>query len=1538
MNPEAQKLCSRILAELCVKRVSAPGRLGVFAENLPPVDVEAFLEEFTRSAPPRARVALLGLKRTPRKPQKITLTTDPAEANRWRNDKDAGRGSPSVIIALGSAEKVNSLRTALPLLTPSELRDAVVQRAISKLDSPERRAFWTEIGRRPGEFPTERLLSLAAIIDKVGKSPAALMERERSDVYLLGLLRTDSLFKSSGPAGAWSALRRNLEVVGRIQRLSGKDRDRLVTMAGEGSPSDQEVANAVLKFALTNDIADLKALTLESVQAALSWRAATNDNPEPEEGGAQAPRPERVEGDALALRLLLDSGGRGLKAATQRFNSAVTPDEEGHIDTEEVKIGRDFVSVRRKTGTTQSIGLFGQLLSPECWGGIIVGKEGGDFVSALKTAAKGEADVVKFSPGSERNVRWILERAIDTGSAPRSVLDHWDAYAAQREKLLPAMNALIDHPLMALAGDEALAAEVARLLDSYAEALKAIRETASALTERSSPEPARRLLAQAVTLDVVFVSINNEFTAIVAPTHPFHLWRWSELAGVMQRNRDELLEIGYDSLEPLITNPSAIAPHLVLSPFATDSVPLDHARPLIAVGSFGALPQFAEPTARKLAKFRVQCLKQIASRLLSLMPHSGLGLRVALVDPPSVSGALEDLLKARNPIADESSVRIHATVMRTRAASDDTDEEEEDVAHLAHELSEAGGSLNVIPVERSLGQIAEYLDDHPQHLTVVFDPGSGQRIRLGVMEPPPMSPLSVPRNYKYDPIDDRLDVVIAGETAPFAAYHDIFCQTLDIPRRDFVGRRSGASQCSRDLEKLAQRSMWTIVVDQGVEPTLRLRGAQRLDWRSEGGRDLVTFTAHPETVQELVRDAVRMAGLPPDEENVKWVLTQLFRLSGEAVLGLAKANPGLSLANPHFAKGILGVLAAVRWYEAKHPGALIISLDDPASSRWVLGHNADNRRGDLIAVRLTPGGVVVEAIEVKNHDDEDGGIKNRRGVLEGKAVTQVDQTIATLRAILDVNSPSLVTRARRDILCDQLYRAIASRPYDVSQRQQLVNLAEGLLRDGPVDLSGLIFTVVIAPGEDAMNPAEAKLFKSPAGNTVGHVQLRERGASSRFEAVAVSSTNGEASKGSKESKASADAPRAGVAAKPASRAQASNAEVTHYDDQASTAAETSGAKILIGYTTGGTEVYWAPNQEERPLNNFGLMVTGDSGAGKTQILRALIAEACALGLPVCVFDHKNDYAVEEFSGRSGLQVYSVDRDGLPFNPLSLVADHRGEAQPIRQIHELSGILRRIFGLGDQQEAKLKQAMQAAYESRGINPRMRYLVNDVQEAPTFGEVVDILSADNRNDALLNRLSPLFDLELFPEQDAASTTFEELLRRQVVLDLHELPTEAIKAAISEFIVVRLHGYVLKGEQPRALRRLLVFDEAWRVKDSQRLQELAREGRAFGVGIAIGTQFPDDLPESLTGNLATHLLLYNQHIEHRRAVVRTLCGTTTGEAAKQLLRQLSNLQKHEGFFRNQQYQPYTLVETLPHYKRIESDPRPPRRPKQKQKRRGQ
>lgn len=1499
MPPEVE-YASRILAEVCVRRAFEGGRSGVFAESVPRIDPEAFLAEVEKLSEDAVRVALLGGSGVPKWASRLVeLTTDPTTANVWRNDTSARGGRRLITVVLGPAPRLNSLRSALLIVKAEHIRATIAARCLRLVDSPARAAFLQAVEAASDDIPTPRLIAYAARLEELAAhGKAALLDGEPAEVRRLGLLPSAAQFNNPAAALARRAIRRNLDLLRSLRPLQPRVRQSLAELV----ESEHELAgraSALLAYENAGEFGLLGNLTFEEVEETLKTRA------QPLEKGTPPPPPKssraRTDGDALAVDLLIDEGGHGMQAAAKRFQEAIEPDGEGVIDAEEVRVGRRTIRPRIRLGTTQATTMFGRYLTEDVWGALVSTDQEVDFVGAQKLVASGDAEVEEFRPGDTNSVRDILQRAADRGFVSADALERWDAYAVARAKLLPHANALIDHPLLALVGSADLLANARELLGTYTAALAAIVETSRALEERNATDAARRLTGTALALDVAFIATPAEFVSIAAPTHPFHVWRWLSLVALFEEHRDELRELGKDTLQPLVTDPPSACPQVVLSPFALRARRLDRSRPFIPTGSFAALPLFGEPTARQLGKFRARSLAKIAQRLLRLMPHAGLGLHVALIDPPSVVGALEDLLELDNPLAPGETVVLHVTVARTRAARETTDEEDDAVSTLARDLADQGGTLVVLSEGANLREVAAKLKVCPPHIAVVFDPGTGERIAVPVAQRPSLSPLITPRAYRYDEFDDRLDMVVAGDAEPFATYHDLYCRTLDVPRTDFIGRRSGASQNARALQEIAEACVWMVVIDQALEPTLRIGSTLRLDWRSDGGRDVVTFTAHPETVDDLIGDAIRLVGLVPDEQTRRRTINDLFHLSGDAVLGLARGRAGATAAEPRVARETIGVLAAQRWYQGLYPEALLISLDDATSRAWILGCNDDNRRSDLLGLRPSEGGVVVEALEVKAHDDPHAGVVEREP-LSGHAVDQVDQTITTLRKVMTLPANSPVMRARQDMLRDQLYRAVASRPYSADRRGRLVRLLEEFFHNGPREVAGFVVRVAIEPGAGRAEAVVPRWFQSSGGNRVGLVDVIESGAAVSTVVVDVrqppSLPAGLVAEGGQEPPSTRTPSRAPAGVR---------------------AGDGVPFRVLIGKAPGGSEVTWEPHRRDAHLNNFGVLVTGDPGSGKTQMLKVLISEGAARGLPLCIFDYKADYSDEAFAQQNHLQVFDIDRKGLPFNPLSLVPDARGEAQPIRQIHELVGILGRIFDLGDQQQARLRRAIVDAYGQHNIASNERLVVAQTPSPPGFNEVRRILDADPHNEALLNRLSPLFDLRLFPDAEEASTSFERLIGERVVLKLSSLPNDRIKAAISEFVIVRLHGHVVKGDQPRELRRMLVFDEAWRVNGSVRLQELAREGRAFGLGLIVATQFPGDLPENLAGNLATQLLLSNQDPDHRRAVVRTLCGAGSGPDAQRLLTTLSHLQKYEGFFRNQQYAPWCLVRTIPYYERV-------------------
>ncbi len=180
----------------------------------------------------------------------------------------------------------------------------------------------------------------------------------------------------------------------------------------------------------------------------------------------------------------------------------------------------------------------------------------------------------------------------------------------------------------------------------------------------------------------------------------------------------------------------------------------------------------------------------------------------------------------------------------------------------------------------------------------------------------------------------------------------------------------------------------------------------------------------------------------------------------------------------------------------------------------------------------------------------------------------------------------------------------------------------------------------------------------------------------------------------------------------------------------------------------------------------------------------------------------------------------------------------------------------------------------------------------------------------------RLARFFRLNLFA---ASGTGFEALLERGAVIRLSHLPGDEergqTKTAVGEFLIRALYHYLVRRPQERRLRWMLGLDEAWRLGESTALQVLMREGRAFGLGVLLCSQFPRDVPMSLRGNAATQIL-FAQRLELVADAQRAVLGTTRGQAARQLAMALAGLRDHEAVVANRQLAPWGLVRVRPYF----------------------
>jgi len=123
-------------------------------------------------------------------------------------------------------------------------------------------------------------------------------------------------------------------------------------------------------------------------------------------------------------------------------------------------------------------------------------------------------------------------------------------------------------------------------------------------------------------------------------------------------------------------------------------------------------------------------------------------------------------------------------------------------------------------------------------------------------------------------------------------------------------------------------------------------------------------------------------------------------------------------------------------------------------------------------------------------------------------------------------------------------------------------------------------------------------------------------------------------------------------------------------------------------------------------------------------------------------------------------------------------------------------------------------------------------------------------------------------------------EELLNKPVILELDlELP-KPLRVFFSEMILRWIHLYRLGQGETEKLQHVLFLEEAhhlfsdpYRYKETNSLENIYREIRAFGQGIVSITQHPSMLPVYLLGNCHTQIYLGLQHADDIQTARKSL-----------------------------------------------------------------
>lgn len=313
----------------------------------------------------------------------------------------------------------------------------------------------------------------------------------------------------------------------------------------------------------------------------------------------------------------------------------------------------------------------------------------------------------------------------------------------------------------------------------------------------------------------------------------------------------------------------------------------------------------------------------------------------------------------------------------------------------------------------------------------------------------------------------------------------------------------------------------------------------------------------------------------------------------------------------------------------------------------------------------------------------------------------------------------------------------------------------------------------------------------------------------------------------------------------------------------------------------GEPVEWRVTGEGA-LNNGHVEIYGQSGFGKTQFVKSLLAQLHGSGANYTVCDFKDDYGRDQygtfFPDVIGARYFNLAKDAVPFNPM---AGHNSTKRDMQsfciELRDMVDIAAKPYvRMGPRQLGKLLHALEEAFEYARLNAR---------KDPKLEDVGAVLDAD-----LEGIIGDLFRFEFFGD----GPPFGDLVEDDTIFNFDGVPGRGLTQDL-------LAGFVLSSFYLRmaaashvhsTVNFAVVVDEAHRVANYKAIRSMVSEQRSKGVAVILATQKPGQLPPEVETNAQTKVFL-------------RLPGTAANDAArrldpseKDLPELIRNLQKGEAF----------------------------------------
>lgn len=1035
-------LLTKVITQLVNERARAQ-EYGVALVNIPDFDYVSFVQGL--SSERKAALFFLGFPTATRArieselphSEKLSydFTVEKAEESRNSGDESIFR---VLIIKRAEMEKMSSLRW-FPEITLERIYTKSCD--LARKDLAGTNAVIEALIQALRSKPIRSILSFERVLEYLElliSSPAdKLPEAIKGNYYRLGLCSDKSLDSRNPSKDDFVArIKHNHGIVERLSNLEQAERQSITNYYAKAT-GIKETPRRILSYYKTKDIALLGQMELSEVEECLkAAKEKKNPTPPPRRGTTIKPT-------ALAAQLIFDDNQDQISDILTQLERDI--DQRANTKkAEKVEIDVDGGRAQFKTEpVTERIAE--EMSSDSDFGGIIRAE-----VQAPDEAIRDldKFEKIPFGPAILDPVWSSLTRIAALVSEGETISVRLKRFLDARKEILPFSKRLQDAPML----------QVLAQFDKFYKYLTAYEGLLTAINDEFpkiwaiAPSNAKEIINTIMSLDYVFVVGETKAHAIPTPMHPMYLWKYVELAKEILSSKG-VNEIGEAQLsdedKAFIIRKAEDIPDPLSVALLPATIAYRGAAFLPLSGRIGMLPVYSNVPQINQSESGIDTLKQAIIRYLCLYPHAGMMLKLCVIDPPSVE-VIVSMLKALNSDKEFNINGIEISIFHTKEVPASWIEIDDDSLN--------DGMLGRIKGRRSLNfkltiahhkySYSKILSElsHEQHMLIIFDPNEVKIETAQNNRQIHIHPLCVPKVYKYNPIDEKVEIRPASEGGIFTVYASIIEKLNEHPSTFSHTSTSFYTPLKRDTyDAFLDKCDWLIILDQSLKSwDISLRAAsEKLFYRENDYRSIGIYSSNCRKFvlgyDTLVK---RLGNFVPKEEGVKEIIEAVREINDDGLLSIVSHTSNRIFDTNH-GKGSLGIALAAIHYKRQHPAAILVGLDTQLAQEW-LSDREDGKLPDLIGINLeSDTDALVDIIEVKTYSDNPNAFTLDGDTISGHAVEQVTALEGLTQEMLG-KTEKITTISRREILREQVFECLFQATLDPASKLRYSNMLNDL--------------------------------------------------------------------------------------------------------------------------------------------------------------------------------------------------------------------------------------------------------------------------------------------------------------------------------------------------------------------------------------------------------------------------------------------------------------------------------------------------------------